>query len=84
MTTEDITLNVFPAPEAVAPISTIVMTMEGITLGFGPEGALANIMIGPEGITLTSVGPINFVTPLVNIPIAQIGAGTVGGVAPLI
>jgi type VI secretion system secreted protein VgrG len=80
MTNADITLNV--GPEGL--LSQIIMNPAGITLNYGPGGAIAQIMIGPAGINLMSVGPINFVTPLVNIPLVQIGAGTVGGVLPLI
>jgi type VI secretion system secreted protein VgrG len=75
MTNEDITLNV--GPEGLA--SQIVMNMTGITLSYGPGGAVAQIMIGPAGINLISVGPINFVTPMVNIPLVTIGAGTSSG-----
>jgi hypothetical protein len=60
------------------------MNAMGITLNYGPGGAMAQIMLGPAGITLMSVGPINFVAPIVNIPLVNIGAGTVGGILPLI
>jgi type VI secretion system secreted protein VgrG len=80
MTQQDITLNVGPQ----GLVSQIVMTSEGITLNYGPGGTVANIMIGSAGITLMSAGPITFVSPMVNIPLVTIGAGTVGGVLPLI
>lgn len=76
MTNEDITLNVGPP---MLPLSQIVMTMTGITLSYGPGGALAQIMIGPAGITLMSAGPITFVSPMVTIPLVTIGAGTSSG-----
>ena len=79
MTNEDITLNV--GPEGL--LSQIVMNATGITLSATPASML---MIQPEGIsTMTPMinfmaeGPINFVSPMVTIPLVTIGAGTSSG-----
>ncbi|HLW90244.1 MAG TPA: type VI secretion system tip protein TssI/VgrG, partial [Roseiarcus sp.] len=74
MTTSTITLNLGPQ----GLIAQILMSPTGITLSYGPGGAIAQIMLGPAGITLMSAGPVTFVAPLVVIPTAAIGAGTVG------
>jgi type VI secretion system secreted protein VgrG len=79
MTNENITLNV--GPEGV--FSQIIMSPTGITLNYGPAGAIVQVMIGPAGIDVVSVGPINFVAPVVNIPVAIIGTGMASGL-PLV
>ena len=90
MDTSSITLNVGVA----GLMSQIVMNGQGITLSVGPGGIFAQIVMGLTGVTISGtpasmlmVNPwgITTVTPTVMlgygptiIPLATIGAGTVG------
>lgn len=87
MDQESITLSVGPD----GALAQIRMDTTGITISSTPASVL---VVEPTGITtlttevLIGSGPVTFVSPSVTIPIAEIGlatigAGTVGGVAPL-
>jgi type VI secretion system secreted protein VgrG len=83
MNMEGITLNVGPGGLA----AQIQMNATGVTVSGTPASQL---MVQPMGITtLTpmmtfSYGPVTFASPMVTIPLVTIGAGTVGGVLPII
>lgn len=79
MNMEGITLNVGPS----GLIAQIQMGPMGVTISGTP---LSQLMVQPSGIqTMTpmidfmSIGPVSFVTPMVNIPLVTIGAGTCSG-----
>jgi len=68
------------------------MDPSGVTISGTP---ISQLMVQPAGITTMTpmvtvgIGPVTFVSPSVTIPIAEIGvatigAGTVGGVVPLV
>ncbi len=83
---QTITLNVGPSG---SPLSQIVMTTTGITLNFGPSGTLAQIMMGPTGITLSAtpmsqlmIQPtgITTMTPMMNL----MAEGPITFVSPMV
>ena len=79
MDTHSITLNIGPS----GSIAQIVMSPTGVTISGTP---LSQLMVQPQGVsTMTPMinmmaeGPINMVSPMVNIPVVTIGAGTCSG-----
>jgi|GEM_PF-959191 len=88
MDQESITLSVGPG----GLLAQIKMDASGVTISGTP---VSQLMVQPSGITTATpevtvaFGPVTFASPSVTIPIAtiavaNIGAGTVGGVAPLV
>jgi type VI secretion system secreted protein VgrG len=88
MDQESITLSV--GPEGL--FAKIRMDASGVTISGTP---VSQLMVQPSGITTATPtvtvawGPVTFASPSVTIPIAEIGvatigAGTVGGVVPLV
>ena len=77
-----ITLSVGPG----GAVAQIRMDATGVTISGTPASTL---MVQPMGITTKTpmttltMGPVTFVSPMVTIPTVTIGAGTVGGVAPI-
>ncbi len=82
MDASSITLSVGPGGLA----AQIRMDASGVTISGTP---VSQLMVQPSGITTLTpllnfgIGPATFTGP-VTIPIANIGAGTVGGVLPLV
>jgi len=79
MNTEGITLSVGPG----GTLAQIQMGPMGVTISGTPASQL---MVQPMGIStmtpmmnLMAEGPISFVSPMVNIPLVTIGAGTSSG-----
>ena len=87
MDQESITLSV--GPEGL--LAQIKMDASGVTISGTP---VSQLMVQPSGITTmtptvtVAAGPVTFVgpvtIPIATIGVANIGAGTVGGVAPLV
>jgi hypothetical protein len=83
MDTSSITLSVGPG----GALAQIRMDAMGVTVSGTP---ISQLMVQPSGITTStpmttfSFGPVTFATPMVTIPMLTLGAGTVGGVAPIV
>ncbi len=83
MDTTSITLSVGPG----GSLAQIKMDPSGVTISGTPASQL---MVQPSGITTVTpmlnftMGPVTFVSPLVDIPVLNIGVGTIGFAAPIL
>ena len=83
MDTTSITLSVGPG----GALAQIKMDPSGVTISGTPASQL---MVQPSGITTVTptlnftMGPVTFVSPLVDIPVLNIGVGTIGLTAPIL
>ena len=83
MDTTSITLSVGPG----GSLAQIKMDPSGVTISGTPASQL---MVQPSGMTTVtpmlnfSMGPVTFVSPLVDIPVLNIGVGTIGFAAPIL
>ena len=83
MDQESITLSV----GIEGAIAQIKLDPTGVTI----SGTMASqLLVQPQGITtltpmtVFTYGPVGFLSPMVTIPLVSIGAGTVGGITPIV